>query len=314
MTKLAEAISKLRAGDVVAIPTETVYGLAADIDSEAGLKKIFSVKERPFFDPLIVHVDSIQKARALSTDWTPVHEALAQHCWPGPLTLLAQKHVSINPLITAGLSEVGLRCPRHELTLELLKNFRGLAAPSANKFGKTSPTSPAHVRDEFGEAVAILEGGDCEVGIESTVAAVVREGQRLKLLIYRPGHYTAAHLHDLLESKGIATETAYAESPVAPGHLKHHYMPNIPVLMSTTGDENKTKLEAEKKLARSFSRIARLELESDPTLAARSFYQQLRELSPHHDAILVPVTQEHLKAESWRALMNRLTKAASFRG
>lgn len=308
----ATAKQLLQDGDVVAIPTETVYGLAADIDSEAGLRKIFAVKERPFFDPLIVHVDTIDKARSLSREWTEVHEALAQALWPGPLTLLAPRSPQVNALITSGLDEVGLRCPRHPLTLELLKDFKGLAAPSANKFGKTSPTQAGHVVNEFGGLVQVLDGGPCEVGIESTVAAVIKESGRSKLVIYRPGFYTAAALHDLLIEAGLPTETSYAESPVAPGHLKHHYMPAIPVLVNET---NATEFlpRASKALKQDFKKIGHLRLGADPLLASRLFYEQLRTLSVGNDAILVELTSDQRTQESWRALLNRLTKAASFK-
>ncbi len=309
---IARARELLLAGDVVAIPTETVYGLAADIRSEQGLRRIFTVKERPFFDPLIVHVDTVEKARALTTDWSDVHDALAARCWPGPLTLIAPKNDKVHPLITSGLTEVGLRCPRHALTLELLKGFEGLAAPSANKFGKTSPTRAEHVQAEFGDAVHVLDGGPCEVGIESTVAALVREGGRRKLLVYRPGFYTAAALHDILEEAGFPTETSYAESPVAPGQLQHHYMPTIPVLVDEKGSPD-FQLRAEKTVGRAFKQVAVLELGPDAPLAARHFYQKLRDLSPGHDAILVRLGPSQ-QGEAWRALLNRLQKAASFRG
>jgi L-threonylcarbamoyladenylate synthase len=313
MSLLDEARRRLKAGDVVAIPTETVYGLAADIQQDAGLKRVFSVKERPFFDPLIVHIDSIDKARALTTEWTEIHQALALKCWPGPLTLIAPKLPNMNPLITSGLTEVGLRCPRHPLTLELLKDFDGLAAPSANKFGKTSPTTAEHVRGEFGESVLVLDGGACDVGIESTVAAVVRAGGRWKVMVYRPGFYTAATLHDILENAGLPTETSYAESPVAPGQLEHHYMPPIPVLVGEKVDVHELLDASQKKLKKTFNAQARLDLGSDPALAARTFYQSLRDLTPGHDAIIVMLTAEQRKDENWRALMNRLYKAASFR-
>lgn len=312
MITVARARDILQSGDVVAIPTETVYGLAGDIQSENGLRRIFSVKERPFFDPLIVHVDTIEKARGLTREWTEIHQALAQKLWPGPLTLLAPRNPGLNPLITSGLDEVGIRCPRHQLTLELLRDFAGLAAPSANKFGKTSPTLAQHVESEFNGLVPVLDGGACEVGIESTVAAVQREGNRWKLVIYRPGFYTAAVLHDLLIELGLPTETSYAESPVAPGHLKHHYMPSIPLLVNETGVVDFT-ARATKSLKKEFPSIARLELGADPLLAARLFYEQLRSLSVNHDAILVTLTAEQRNSESWRALMNRLVKAASFR-
>lgn len=313
MVSVKEAQKLLKDGDVVAIPTETVYGLAADIESEAGLKKIFSVKERPFFDPLIVHVDSIDKARSLSREWTEIHQALTQALWPGPLTLLALKAPHVNPLITSGLDEVGLRCPRHPLTLELLKDFSGLAAPSANKFGKTSPTMASHVQSEFGDAVQILDGGSCEVGIESTVAAVVKVEQRWKLMIYRPGFYTAAALHDLLIEAGLPTETTYAESPVAPGQLKHHYMPAIPLLVCEKSNDHFL-AQASKTLKKEFKNVAILDLGNDPLMAARYFYEQLRTLSRGHDAIRINLSETQRTHENWRALMNRLNKAASFKG
>jgi L-threonylcarbamoyladenylate synthase len=313
MSDLKSARERLKNHDVVAIPTETVYGLAADIESDKGLKRVFAVKERPFFDPLIVHVDTIDKAKGLTTQWTEIHQALAQHCWPGPLTLIAAKTDALNPLITSGLDQVGLRCPRHPLTLELLKDFQGLAAPSANKFGKTSPTSSEHVKAEFGDSLMVLDGGPCTVGIESTVAAVERLAGRWKLSIYRPGFYTAAILHDYLESVGLPTETSYTESPVAPGQLQHHYMPPIPVLVGEKLSREELIAESQKKLGKRFQTPATLELGSDPILAARNFYQQLRNLTQGHDAIVVMLTSEQRKHEDWRALMNRLYKAASFR-
>ena len=313
ISSLDDARRRLQNADVVAIPTETVYGLAADIMSDAGLRRVFAVKERPFFDPLIVHVDTIDKARACATSWSDIHQVLAEKCWPGPLTLIAPKEPGLNPLITSGLMEVGLRCPRHPLALELLRDFQGLAAPSANKFGRTSPTSAEHVEQEFGDEVPVLDGGPCQVGIESTVAAVVRENERWKVLVYRPGFYTAAALHDLLENAGLPTETTYAQSPVAPGQLEHHYMPSIPVLVGEKLAEAELLLEAGKKLRRTFSQPVRLALGHDPVLAARTFYQSLRDLSPGHDAIVVALEDFHRKDEGWRALMNRLFKAASFR-
>lgn len=312
MNPLERARNLLLAGDVIAIPTETVYGLAADINSPVGLRKVFSVKERPFFDPLIVHVHSVEKARELSRDWTPVHEVLARACWPGPLTIVTPKASSVDPLITSGLDEVGIRCPRHPMTLELLQSFAGLAAPSANKFGKTSPTTAAHVRAEFGENVMVLDGGPCEVGIESTVIAIGNTDGRRRLLVYRPGFYTALALQDILEDAGLPTEAEYTESPVAPGQLAQHYMPSVPVLVQEGSSDIMTK--AEKFLGKKLPRVAHLELGDDPLLAARRFYGELRSLSVGHDAILVKLDKSLTQDENWKALMNRLGKAASFKG
>lgn len=300
-------------GGVVAIPTETVYGLAGWIQSEVGLAKIFSTKERPFFDPLIVHVDSIQKAKLLTTNWTVVHEALAKACWPGPLTLIAKRSPSIHPLITSGLDSVGLRCPKHGLTLSLLEGMDGgLAAPSANKFGKTSPSVAAHVFEEFGDSVPILDGGPCEVGIESTVVGIEEIEGVWKVHIYRPGFYTSRSLKMILEEQEIKAEVDYAQSPVAPGQLKHHYMPNIPLVITCPAFEWRLhKGIAEKHFGKSFSRPAFWELPPEPELASRVLYEDLRRFSTNgHDLILISRNSTHTQ-EEWLGIWNRLTKAKS---
>ena len=304
---LEEAKSLLTQGEVVAIPTETVYGLGGYIYSEEGLKKIFSTKERPFFDPLIVHIDSIEKAQELTSEWTIIHDALAQACWPGPLTLIAKKNDKISPLITSGLDSVGLRCPKHDLTLKLLSMLDGgVAAPSANKFGKTSPTTSEHVFQEFGESVSIIEGGACDVGIESTVAGVVDD----KVLIYRPGFYTAKMLSEILADAGIKAEVTYAESPVAPGQLKHHYMPKIPLVI--VPDTFSWKLEhqmLEEKLGQKFNNPALWHQPKDANLASRELYQKMREFDElGHDLILTFREKGH-DTEEWFGIWNRLGKA-----
>jgi L-threonylcarbamoyladenylate synthase len=308
---IEEARERLLKGDVVAIPTETVYGLAGWIHSETGLKKIFSTKERPFFDPLIVHIDSVEKAKKLSADWTIVHEILAEACWPGPLTLITKKNELTSPLITSGLDSVGLRCPRHDLTLKLLSSLEGgLAAPSANKFGKTSPTSALHVFEEFGEEVGILDGGPCDVGIESTVAGIEKVDGSWKVQIYRPGFYTAEALQKILRTHHIQAEVIYAESPVAPGQLKHHYMPNIPLIIYPENISWETMRPLlEKKLAKFISSPAMWKLSPDPHLASRELYQQLREFSSlGHDLILIQRDHAHVSSD-WLGIWNRLEKA-----
>ncbi len=293
----------------MAIPTETVYGLGGWIKSRAGLEKIFSTKERPFFDPLIVHVASHDEARKLSSNWTKVHEVLALAAWPGPLTLIAEKTPEINPLITSGLGSVGLRCPDHSLTLELLRGIEGgIAAPSANKFGKTSPTSAKHVEEEFGNSVAILDGGPCRVGIESTVAGV--SGSRVE--IYRPGFYTSQMLKEILEKAGIKAEVVYAESPVAPGQLKHHYMPKIPlVLVPPTFVWEKDQEKIEKVLGKKFLRPAFWDQPERSELASRELYESLRKFDLHgFDVIITKKLPQH-DSEDWFGIWNRLGKAKS---
>lgn len=293
----------LLSGEVVAIPTETVYGLGGWIYSEEGLRKIFSTKERPFFDPLIVHVDSIEKAQALTSEWTEIHNVLAKSCWPGPLTLIAKKNDKINSLITSGLDSVGLRCPRHPETLKLLSMIDGgVAAPSANKFGKTSPTTSQHVAQEFGDQVAILEGGASEVGIESTVAGI-KDG---KVEIFRPGFYTAKMLSQILESHGVKAEVTYAESPVAPGQLKHHYMPRIPLIIVPENFDWKNRRS---EIHFEFKNPAIWKQPSSPEIASRELYQKMREFDElGHDIILAERSPNH-STEEWLGIWNRLEKA-----
>ncbi len=296
-------------GEVVAIPTETVYGLGGWIYSEEGLRRIFSTKERPFFDPLIVHIDSIEKARALTSEWTPVHEALASSCWPGPLTLIAKKNNKVNSLITSGLDSVGLRCPNHKMTLKLLSMIDGgIAAPSANKFGKTSPTTAEHVEQEFGNAVAVMDGGSSQIGIESTVVGVKSNCVE----IFRPGFYTAKMLKEILSNKGIEIEVVYAESPVAPGQLKHHYMPKIPLVIVPENFVWKLhQSEIESALKSSFSRPAIWRQPLTPELASRELYQKMRDFDQEGFDIILAERSSHHFSEEWLGIWNRLEKAKS---
>src|SRR6187551_607280 len=175
MAEIGKDIEKvkwiLEQGDLVAIPTETVYGLAGNALNVAAITKIFDVKERPHFDPLIIHVPDIKGAEQYATEIQKPARALMEHFWPGPLTVLLKRKSIIPDLVTSGLDTVGVRCPKHELTQQLLSELSfPLAAPSANPFGYVSPTKPEHVDEQLGHKIKyILDGGDCKVGIESTI-------------------------------------------------------------------------------------------------------------------------------------------------
>src|SRR6478735_1162446 len=175
----------LENGDLVAIPTETVYGLAGNALSATSVAKIFSTKNRPQFDPLIVHVPSLEKAKDYVSEVPDFAKALTEKFWPGPLTLLLKKKTVIPDLVTSGLDTVGIRCPDHSLTRDLLTSLDfPLAAPSANPFGYVSPTEPSHVNEQLGQKIKyILDGGVCPVGIESTIVGFENEGP----VVYRLG-------------------------------------------------------------------------------------------------------------------------------
>jgi L-threonylcarbamoyladenylate synthase len=295
MTDLQTSIDLIRKGEVVAMPTETVYGLAGSIYSESALKKIFAIKERPFFDPLIVHIADFDDVLKVAKSFPPVALSLAKMIWPGPLTLILPKRDDLSPLITSGLSEVGIRMPRHQLALDLISACGPLAAPSANKFKKTSPTQKSHVEDEFGDKVFVLDGGPCEVGIESTVVGF-SEG---KVKIYRPGGIDFSKLEQLLKPFSVSIE--YAQSPVAPGQLEHHYMPKIPLFVLYPGDS----------LDPIWKMPLELKLSQDPVVAARELYAEMRRLSETGaDALFIYRMPEHYSHE-WRGVWDRLVKASA---
>ncbi len=217
---VAEAIARLQTGGIVAIPTETVYGLAARIDDEGALKQIFAVKKRPFFDPLIVHVADLATAKRLSRDWPPVFDVLAQAFWPGPLTLIAPKAEMVSSLITSGLDTVALRLPNHPVAQEILQKLQmPVAAPSANMFGRTSPTSASHVEKEFSGEVPVVDGGPSQVGVESTVVCWDPNSPQT-LHILRPGGVSRSDLQTELKNHGLDFEIVRTHSPHRQGILK----------------------------------------------------------------------------------------------
>jgi L-threonylcarbamoyladenylate synthase len=217
----------LEQGDLVGIPTETVYGLAANALNAEAVVKIFHTKNRPEFDPLIVHVSSYDQVKLLVSDFPAPLLKLATHFWPGPLTLLLPKKLLIPDIVTSGLETVGIRMPKHPFTQKLLARLDfPLAAPSANPFGYISPTKASHVNDQLGDSIPyILDGGSCDVGIESTIVGM--EGEQV--VVYRIG---GLDLQDIKEVVGQLKVLDYSSSnPKAPGMLKSHYAPSKPFLL-----------------------------------------------------------------------------------
>ena len=224
---LDEAVAILRAGGIVAVPTETVYGLAARADSDEAVAAIYRAKGRPSFNPLIVHVPDLEAARALA-EVDERSEALVETLWPGALTLVLPRRTDGNlaPAVSAGLPTVALRCPAHPLMRTLLERCGfPLAAPSANKSGAISPTEPAHVAASLGGAVSlILDGGRCEAGIESTIVALRGDG---RWQVLRPGPIDRERLAGILGAGNEALASAGAIE--APGQLAGHYAPAKPL-------------------------------------------------------------------------------------
>ena len=219
----------LQADELVAIPTETVYGLAANAFSEKAVKKIFVLKKRPSFNPLIVHIGSISELEKIATNIPEVAWKLAQKFWPGPLTLLLEKKSIIPDGVTAGNLTVAVRIPNHPLTLKLLQQLPfPLAAPSANPFMSISPTKPQHVKNYFNNRLKlILDGGSCQEGIESTIIGFGDHGA----ILYREGSCSIAEIEKITGKLGIPP--ANSDKPQAPGMLRKHYAPQTPLIVTT---------------------------------------------------------------------------------
>ncbi len=220
------AAEALREGGLVSFPTETVYGLGADAASPTACARVFDVKKRPHFDPLIVHVLDRQSARELVTSWDDRAALLAERYWPGPLTLVLFKRALVPDIVTAGLPTVAVRVPSHPVARALLEASEcPIAAPSANPFGYLSPTTAEHVEAGLGSAVPwILDAGPCPGGIESTIVDV--SGQRPALL--RTGGVSAGEIESLI---GPLCRPEGGEVPLAPGQLPSHYAPRVPLVL-----------------------------------------------------------------------------------
>jgi L-threonylcarbamoyladenylate synthase len=308
--RIRRAAEILRAGGLVAFPTETVYGLGADASSEAALKKLYAVKRRPADHPVIVHFANAELAFEWAREVPEAARRLAARFWPGPLTLILKRSPKAGNFVTGGQDTVGLRVPSHPVAQALLREFSGgVAAPSANRFGRVSPTRAAHVQDDLGADVdMVLEGGDSEVGIESTIVDL----SRARAVLLRPGATPAAALEQALGAPLAAPD---ARAPRAPGTLERHYAPNTPLRLVASHE-----LDAE--LARSggkaavlaFSRpdehAARwLRMPRDPAGYAHRLYAALRELDAAGcSQILVEQLPE---GPEWNAVRDRLRRAAS---
>ncbi len=227
-TDILAAKKYLQTGEVVGIPTETVYGLAGNAFDDDAVLKIFRVKNRPQFDPLIVHTYSIAQVASFVTEFSEKAQQLAQAFWPGPLTLLLPKTETISDLVTSGLNTVAVRIPNHPLTLELLSTLDfPLAAPSANPFGYISPTSAIHVEKQLGEKISyILDGGESEVGIESTIVGF----EDNEAIVYRLGGTSVEAIEQVIGP--VKSVVPSNSNPKAPGMLKSHYAPTKPLVIN----------------------------------------------------------------------------------
>ena len=292
---VGRALEIVRNGGLVGLPTETVYGLAADASQKTAIAKVFSVKGRPKNHPLIVHVSSLDVARTWSSQWTYSAEILGSTYWPGPLSVIVQKSSIVLDEVTGGHQTVAVRVPGHELALELLQQFKGgLAAPSANKFGKVSPTTAQHVLDDLGDDVDyILDGGPCRVGVESTIVDCSLEVP----VVLRPGGITAEAIESI-----VALDNVDSGISRAPGMLLAHYAPLCEVVLV----ENMQ--QAQGSLGDANSKYRILDASIDPISFASTMYSLLRQCDLDGIQKLVVVLPEPIGIGL--AIRDRLTKAA----
>ena len=293
------AVDILRGGGLVAVSTETVYGLAADADDPAAVGRIFTAKGRPNDHPLIVHIADAEHLGEWTERVTPSAAVLADACWPGPLTLLLPRAPRVIDAVTGGRPTVGIRVPAHRLTTELLRRFGGgLAAPSANRFGRVSPTTADHVRADLGDDVDfVLDGGPCPIGVESTIVDCTADPPQ----VLRPGGIATEEIDALLRGELATTPTGPSR---ASGMLASHYAPRCPVLLA--GDEAEARAIGSAAPGRMLIGVG-----VDLVTYARLLYEQLREADRQGATAVVALVPP--ANGLGHAIRDRLFKAAADR-
>ena len=314
-SEIERAVAILRRGGLVAFPTETVYGLGADAGNDDAIKNLYAAKGRPGSHPVIVHLGDASQLSQWASEVTPLARKLAQKFWPGPLTLILRRQPRVSAALTGGQDTIGLRVPAHPVAQALLKAFgSGIAAPSANRFGHVSATTAGHVRSEFGADVdLVLDGGQSEVGIESTII----DATGAQPVLLRPGRITAQEIE---AAAGTPLAAPDAKTPRAPGTLAAHYAPRTPLKVM----EGDLLLELAASLTRQGQRIAVLArgarrpllpglawvaAPQDARAYAHDLYANLRALDAENcDVLLV---ESPPRAAEWAAVNDRLDRAAA---
>ncbi len=309
-TEIERAAAILRAGGLVAFPTETVYGLGADASNRSAVQRLFAVKRRPPSHPLIVHLADASWLEAWARDVSSDASLLARHFWPGPLTLIVHRASRVPDEVTGGQDTVGLRVPAHPVAHALLACFgRGIAAPSANRFGAVSPTRADHVRADLGADVdLVLDGGASEVGIESTIVDV----SQTRPALLRPGWITASAIETVL---GVRLAVPDADRPRTPGTLEAHYAPQTAVevvdereLLSRARNARRAAVLAFNPVGADVPVAAFRQASRDPAQYAHALYATLRELDrTGADIILVERPPD---GPEWSGVCDRLQRAS----
>jgi L-threonylcarbamoyladenylate synthase len=312
------AAAELAAGELVAFPTETVYGLGARADDDTAVAKIFAAKGRPADHPLIVHVSDVAAARAFAAEWPAAAQKLTDAFWPGPLTVIVPRRSGMGTASAAGQTSIGLRCPSHPVARALLDaaaalGVSGVSGPSANRFGRISPTTAAHVFEEFGDAMTIVNGGECDAGIESAIVDCSRGAPAL----LRPGVLTRDELEAVL---GHPLREAGMDAPRASGTLEAHYAPRAKLRLMPA-DQLRAALGVLAKsgvnpVAVYFRTVtpgrsvrAYRAMPDNPVAAAHELFSALRELDSTGATLIWVETPPD--APAWEGVRDRLQRAAA---
>ncbi len=306
---IQQAIAKLKNGEVVAIPTETVYGLAADATNDEALRQIYAIKQRPADNPLIVHIADLTQVNDWAADFSPLAQKLAQTFWPGPFTLVLPAKESVSTIVRGNQPTVALRIPRHALTLQLLRESGlALAAPSANKFTQLSPTTAAHVEAGLGKDIAVLDGGACKVGIESTIVSV--QGDDWQLL--RLGMVSEASIEAIAGRPALKNQL---NLPKAPGQHLLHYSPKTPIKLFATRSAlvNFAKTSQKSSVALLIGEgsapvCKSINLPNQAAHVAEQLYSALHTMDAFNVEQLLVETPPN--APEWLAILDRLARAA----
>jgi len=313
--EIETAVQALRDGNLVAFPTETVYGLGANAQDPAAVRKIFEAKGRPTTHPVIVHIDSARFLHRWAREVPEAAARLAERFWPGPLTMVLPRATNVHDILTGGQDTVAVRVPAHPMAQQLLTAFGGgIAAPSANRYGRLSPTRAEHVRDELGAAVrVVLDGGECQIGLESTIISF--DGAKVHLL--RPGAVTAGQMRELL---GEALFGPPLESPRVPGSTPSHYSPQTAMRIvpsgqidtqaaASSGGGRRIAVLAQRQPLKAHTYVTWINAGRRPEQYAHDLYANLRTLDKAacHEILIQEVPAD----ERWDAVRDRLTRAAS---
>lgn len=307
-SKIKKAATLIKKGEVVAFPTETVYGLGANAFDEEAVKKIFILKGRPQDNPLIVHVSSLKQLKLVAGEIPSKAKILMRKFWPGPLTIILNKKESVPEIVTAGLQTVAVRMPSNKIALELIKQTGPIAAPSANISGKPSATTAEHVKEDFKEKIKIiLDGGKTQIGLESSVIDLTTKNP----VLLRPGKITKEEIEKAIGKIKIAKTS---KKPKSPGMKYKHYSPSVPVILTTNP---KLEIEKHKKGGKKVAAICFAKCGADEEYNpkdledyAKNLFYLFRKFEKKNDAIIVEKVSEK---GIGRAILNRIKKACGIK-